>query len=73
MAMDFSPGVLISGLAISTVGMAVFIYGKKMEKVRNLAIGLVMMIYPIFVPSVLWMWLIAVTCVAGLYFPPSEG
>ena len=59
--MDMSdPGLLISGLAISSVGMAVFIYGKKMEKIKSLAVGLLMMIYPIFMHSVLWMWLIAV-------------
>ena len=72
--MDMSdPGLLISGLAISSVGMAVFIYGKKMEKVKSLAVGLLLMIYPIFMHSVLWMWLIAVACLAGLYFMPAEG
>ena len=70
--MDFSnPGVLFSGLAISTVGLAVFIYGKKMGKIRNIAVGLVMMIFPVFMHSLLWMWLIAGACVAGLYLLPE--
>jgi hypothetical protein len=69
--MDFSnPGLLISGLIISTLGLAIFVYGKKMEKGKSLAVGLVMMIFPMFIPSVLWMWLIAGACMAGLYALP---
>lgn len=70
--MDLSnPGVLFSGLAISTIGLAVFIHGKKMDKLSNLGIGLVMMIYPIFVHSLLWMWVIAAACVAGIFLLPD--
>lgn len=66
--MDFmNPGVLLSGVAISMVGLAVFLYGKKMERVNSLGIGLAMMIFPMFVHSILWMWLIAVGCIAELY------
>ena len=72
--MDFSnPGLLLSGLVISIVGLAIFIHGKKMEKYKSLAIGLVMMVFPLFVPSVLWLWLIAGACVAGLYLLPQPG
>ena len=67
-----NPALLISGLAISTVGMGVFIYGKKMVNYRSLIAGLLLMIYPLFVTSVLWMWLIAGACLAGLYFLPAE-
>ncbi len=69
--MDFSnPGLLLSGLAISMVGLAIFVYGKKTEKPKGLAIGLVMMIFPMFVPSLLWLWLLAGACLAGLYMLP---
>ncbi|MHC4217190.1 MAG: hypothetical protein ACYSU7_01930 [Planctomycetota bacterium] len=72
--MDFSsPGLLMSGLVISMVGLAIFVHGKRMEKAKSLAIGLVMMVFPIFVPSVLWMWLLAGACVAGLYLLPQSG
>ena len=62
-----NPGALLSGVVISMVGLAVFLYGKKMERVNSLGIGLAMMVFPMFVHSILWMWLIAVGCVAGLY------
>ncbi len=69
--MDFTnPGLLLSGLVISMVGLAIFVYGKRMEKAKSLCIGLVMMVFPMFIPSVLWMWLIAGACVAGLYVLP---
>ncbi len=69
--MDFTnPGLLLSGLVISMVGLAIFVYGKRMEKAKSLGIGLVLMVFPMFVPSVLWMWLIAGACVAGLYVLP---
>jgi len=29
-----------------------------------------MMVFPIFIHSVLWMWLIAAGCIAGLFAPP---
>ena len=66
--MDFSsPGLLFSGFAISMVGLAVFIHGKKAEKVKNLLIGLAMMIFPMFVHSLLLMWVIAGACMAGVF------
>ena len=52
------------------VGLAIFVYGKKAEKPMGLAIGLVMMVFPMFVPSLLWLWLLAGACLAGLYMLP---
>ena len=66
--MEFpGPGLLFSGLLISMVGLGMFMYGKRMEQPGNLFAGLALMIYPIFVTSVLWMWVIAVGCVGGAY------
>lgn len=70
--MDFSnPWLLFSGMAISMIGLALFIHGKKAENFRNLGIGLGMMIYPIFIHSVLVLWVIAGACMAGAYFLPD--
>ena len=66
------PGPLVSGAAISLIGLAIFLYGKRMQKLESLGIGLAMMIFPIFVHSILWMWLIAVGCIAGLYMLPRN-
>jgi len=54
------------------VGMAIFFYGKKMQEMKSLGIGLAMMIYPVFIHSVLWMRLIAIGCIAGMYLLPRN-
>ena len=53
------------------IGLALFVYGKKMDKLQHLGAGLAMMVFPIFVPSLLWMWVIAAACVAGVFFLPD--
>ena len=69
--MDMSnPGLMVSAGLISMIGLGVFMYGKRMEDIKSLGIGLGMMIFPIFVPSVLIMWVIAAACGVGLYFGP---
>ncbi len=71
--MDFSdPSLMVSGLIISMIGLAIFVYGKKAQNIKGIAVGLVMMIFPMFVHSLVWMWLIGGACVAGLYLLPSE-
>ncbi len=72
--MDFSdPGLLFSGFVISMIGLGMFMYGKRMQKPPNLGIGLIMMIFPMFVASQLWMWIIAGACMAGAFFMPDGG
>ena len=65
------PGLLFSGLTISLIGLALFVHSKKMDKVRNLGIGLAMMVFPIFVHSLLWVWVIACACVASVFLLPD--
>ncbi len=70
--MDFSdPGLLFSGFIISMIGLAVFVHGKKMDKLQHLGIGLTMMVLPIFVHSLLWVWVIAGVCVASVFLLPD--
>ncbi len=69
--MDMSnPGLMVSAGLISMIGLGVFMYGKRMEDIKSLGIGLGMMIFPMFVPSILIMWVIAAACGAGLYYGP---
>ena len=71
--MEFpGPALLFSGLMISTVGLGMFMYGKRAERPGSIFAGLGLMIYPIFVTSVLWMWLIAVGCVGALLLSRQE-
>jgi len=57
--MDFSASTLVASLVVSSVGLALFLYGKKQPRFPQLVVGLVMMIYPYFVVGALPMWGIA--------------
>ena len=55
--MDFNPTLLLLSLVPSGIGMFLFMYGKKQERLAHIAAGLVFMVYPYFVSSVLQMLL----------------
>lgn len=62
-----SPGMLLSGLVIGSVGLGLLIYGKKSGDMKCLGAGIALSVGPIFAPTVAIMWLIAGACLAGLY------
>jgi len=50
--MDFDPTWLLLSMIPSGVGFVLFMYGKKQERLPQLVVGLLMMVYPYFVSSV---------------------
>jgi hypothetical protein len=59
-----SPANLVGSLLFGAVGLVAFIYGKRMVLYRPMLIGIVLMVYPYFVPQT---WLIyAIGCVLCL-------
>lgn len=68
-----STSSLISGVLIGSIGTGMFIYGKKQERPLTLFTGAAMCIFPMFVASVLAMWLIAAGCIGGLYLASRNG
>ncbi len=60
---------LIGNIIFSGIGFVAFVYGKKMALWRPMGLGLVLMVYPYFVPSTSWMYIIGVGLTAGLFFP----
>ena len=65
MSMDIDANSLLAGMLVSSIGFVLFAYGKKQSRFPQLVVGLVLMVYPYFVPSVLLMFGIAV-CLLGL-------
>jgi predicted membrane protein len=61
-------GVLLWGLLFSSIGLGFFLYGKKQRAVVPLVCGLVLMIYPYFVPNVVALVAIGVVLIAVPYF-----
>ena len=53
--MSFDPTLLMLSLVPSGVGLFLFLYGKKQERLAHIAAGIVLMVYPYFVTSVLQM------------------
>jgi hypothetical protein len=60
--------VLLWGLLFSSIGLGFFLYGKKQRAVVPLVCGLVLMIYPYFVPNVIAVVVIGVVLTAIPYF-----
>jgi hypothetical protein len=61
-------GVLLWGLLFSSIGLGFFLYGKKQRAVVPLVCGLVLMIYPYFIPNVIALVVIGVALSAVPYF-----
>ena len=64
-------GVLLWGLLFSSIGLGFFLYGKKQRAVVPLVCGLVLMIYPYFIPNVIALVAIGVVLIAVPYFLKS--
>jgi hypothetical protein len=65
--MDFDPTNLIAGIVVSGIGYVLFTYGRRMSRPPHLAVGLLMLVYPYFVPGALVMGSIAVVLLALLW------
>lgn len=60
--------LLLWGLLFSSIGMGFFMYGRKQKRSVPLVCGIVLMIYPYFVPSTIWLVVIGVALCALPYF-----
>lgn len=66
-AMDLDTGSLVASLIVSAIGFVVFGYGKRLRRVPQIVVGLVLMAFPYFVPNVVLMASIAAVLLAGLW------
>jgi hypothetical protein len=60
--------VLLWGLLFSSIGLGFFLYGRKQRAVVPLVCGLVLMIYPYFVPNPVAVVVIGLVLTAVPYF-----
>jgi len=58
--MDIDIYILLQGMWWSTVGLSYSIYGKRTGKIIAMTCGVLLMIYPYFIDSNLWMFVIGV-------------
>jgi hypothetical protein len=71
--MDFTPGTLIAGLVVSSVGLGLFLYGKKQGRVPQLVAGILLTVVAILVPGPWLMSAVAAVLVAGTWFATQRG
>ena len=63
-----NPAILLWGVLFSSIGLGLFIYGKRQQRLVALLCGLGLMIYPYFVSSDLLVVLIGAVLVAIPFF-----
>jgi hypothetical protein len=49
--LSLDPGSLIASLLVSSVGFVLFEYGRRMRRVPQIGVGMVLLVYPYFVES----------------------
>jgi predicted phage tail protein len=65
--MNFDVGSILASLVIGGIGFVAFMYGKKQHRIPQMAIGVVLMVYPYFIPNAWLMSAIAVVLLGLLY------
>jgi hypothetical protein len=69
----FDTSSIIAGLIVSSVGFVLFSYGKKMSRPPHMVVGLVLMVFPYFIPGVIWMLTIGALICALLWVAVQRG
>ena len=64
---------MLASVLIGSIGMGLFIYGKRQRRAPHLAIGIVLMVFPNLVPSVALMFVIAAALVGLLWLASYLG
>ena len=71
--MDLSAGSMFASMGVGSVGFGLFLYGKKQVRPPQLVAGLLLMVYPCFVPGPLWILGIAGALLLGLWWTVRTG
>jgi len=71
--MSLDAGSLIASLLVSSVGFVLFEYGRRMRRPPQLGIGIVLLIFPYFVSSVVLMLAIGVVLLVLLWLALMRG
>jgi hypothetical protein len=71
--MDFDANSLLASLLVSSIGLVLFMYGKRMARVPQLAMGLVLMVFPYFVSNAILILLIGAALLGLLWVGVRAG
>jgi len=71
--MDFDANSLLASLLVSSIGLVLFMYGKKMARVPQLAMGMLLMVFPYFVSGAIWILVIGAVALGLLWVGLKSG
>lgn len=71
--MNLDAPSLIASFLIGLIGFAIFVYGKKQRREPHLVAGLVLMVFPYFVPNAVAMVGIATAVVGAAWLAVQRG
>jgi len=71
--MSFDAPSLLASLLVSSVGFVLLSYGKKMSRPPQLLLGLLMSVYPYFIPNAIVMLAICALLLGLLWFAVKQG
>ena len=71
--MSFEPGLLFLSLVTGTIGLALFVYGKKQTRWPQMAAGLAFMVYPYFVTDMVGIVVVGLVLGALLWWTLRAG
>jgi hypothetical protein len=69
----FDPTLLLLSLVPGGIGFVLFTYGRKQGRAPQIIAGLLLLAYPYFVQTTLWMTLIGLAILGGLYWALALG
>ncbi|MEO7065718.1 MAG: hypothetical protein ABI114_02310 [Rhodanobacter sp.] len=59
---------LLWGVLFGSIGFGFFLYGKKQRAIVPLVCGLVLMVFPYFISSAVWLVIVGILLIATPYF-----
>ena len=71
--MSFDTPTLLAGLLVSSIGFVLLSYGKKMSRPPHMLTGLILLVYPYFVPGAILTLVIAAVLLGALWFAVKNG
>ncbi len=71
--MSLEPGWILLELLVGGIGYVIFTYGRKQERLPQLVAGLLVMVYPYFVTSLVGLLAGGVLLLGGLWYAVAAG
>lgn len=71
--MEFSTEGIMSSILLGTLGMGLFMYGKKQERYPQLIGGVALMVFPYFVSGTAWTLGTGGVVIAGIVLAVNAG